>query len=55
MRTASGLGTLVPLLKVGSGVPVLGGGMCVCIDQSAMQLVTTVPAPAACWTGKGHF
>lgn len=55
MRTASGLGTLVPLLKVGSGVPVLGGGMCVCTDQSAMQLVTTVPAPAACWTGKGHF
>ena len=55
MRTASVLGTLVPLLKVGSGVPVLGGGMCVCTDQSAMQLVTTVPVPAVCWTGKGHF
>ena len=55
MRTASVLGTLVQLLKVGSGVPVLGGGMCVCTDQSAMQLVTTVPVPAVCWTGKGHF
>ena len=55
MRTASVLGTLVPLLKVGSGVPVLGGGMCVCTDQSAIQHLTTVPVPVACWIGKGHF
>ena len=55
MGTASGLGTLAPLLKVGSGVPVLGGDMCVCTDQSAMQSVTCDPMPAACWIGKGHF
>ena len=55
MGTASGLGTLAPLLKVGSGVPVLGGDMCVCTDQSVMQSVTCDPMPASCWIGKGHF
>lgn len=53
MRTASGLGTLVPLLKVGSGVPVLGGGH-VCVYRSVSH-ATCDYCPCSCsvldWEG----
>lgn len=54
--TSSGLRVPGPFLKVGSGVLLLGGGMPVCTDQSAMNLPPLPPGQqyARLWRNTGE-